>query len=42
MVIGDEPARDLRELLPEARKQLRSQFPGGVGIAVETVGPKRG
>ncbi len=39
MVVGDESARSVRELLPEARKQLRSQFPGGVRLTVETVGP---
>ncbi len=39
MVVGEEPARNLRELLPGARKQLRTQFPGGVGLTVETVGP---
>ena len=39
MVVDDEPAHNLRELLPEARKQLRSQFPGGVRLTVETVGP---
>ena len=39
MVVGDESAQRVRELLPEARKQLRSRFPGGVRLAVETVGP---
>lgn len=39
MVVGSEPARSLRELLPEARKQLRPQFPDGVSLTVETVGP---
>ncbi len=39
MVVGEEPAQNLRELLPEVRKQLRSQFPGGVQLTVETVGP---
>ena len=39
MVVGEEPAQNLRELLPEVRKQLRSRFPGGVRLTVETVGP---
>ncbi len=39
LVVGDESAQYVRELLPETRKQLRSRFPGGVGLAVETVGP---
>jgi len=39
LVVGDEPAQFVRELLPEARKELRPRFPGGVGLAVESVGP---
>ena len=39
LVVGDESAQCVRELLPETRKQLRSRFSGGVGLAVETVGP---
>ena len=39
MVVGEEPAQNLRQLLPEARKQLRSRFPGGVRLAVEAIGP---
>jgi hypothetical protein len=39
LVVGGESAQCVRELLPETRKQLRSRFPDGVGLAVETVGP---
>ncbi|MEA3332817.1 MAG: hypothetical protein U9Q58_04395, partial [Pseudomonadota bacterium] len=38
MVVGDESAQYVRELLPEARQPLRSRFPGGVGLVVESVG----
>lgn len=38
LVSGSEAAVNLRELLPEARKSLRSDFPGGVGLTVETIG----
>ncbi len=37
MVVGDESAGSVRELLPEVRKQLRSQFSDGVRLTVETV-----
>jgi len=38
MVAGDDAAQYLRQLLPEARKSLRSQFSGGVGLTVESIG----
>lgn len=39
MVVGDESAHSVRELLPETRKQLRSRFSDGVRLTVESVGP---
>ncbi len=38
MAVGEDAAQSLRELLPEARAQLRSRFPGGVRLSVESIG----
>ncbi len=39
MVVGEESAQSLRELLPAARNQLRTRFPAGVRLGVESIGP---